>query len=271
MKIIGHRGARGLFPENTVEGFRACLDRGWQDFEIDVGVLRCGTVVVHHDLALNPDVASLDGRWLGGSLPLLRQLDWEELQDFEVGRIRPGSPYAAEYPHQTPIDGARVPRLADVLALDPACTWFIEMKRMPDRPDWTASIEAMVEGVLAVVDAAGAADRVVLQSFDWRAPRRVRAIRPELARSWLTSPNTESDPGLWWGPDVEAALPRAVADEGGQTWAPHWERLTQAQVDEAHALGLRVVPWTVNEPDAMQRLASWGVDGVITDYPDRAP
>ena len=125
--------------------------------------------------------------------------------------------------------------------------------------------------MLAVVDATMAADRVVLQSFDWRAPRLVRAVRPELARAWLTSPTAEADPALWWERDTPARLPQAVADEGGATWTPHWAALTEAEVGAAHALGLRVVPWTVNDPEAMLRLQGWGVDGVITDYPDRAP
>ena len=170
-QLQGHRGARGLFPENTIEGFRSGLAMGLRWFEIDVGVLRDGAVVVHHDVALNPDIASMDGRWPGGSLPLLRQLSWDELEDFSVGRIRPGSDYAAKWPAQVAVDGARVPLLTDVLALEGGAQWTIELKLMPDRPDWTVSAEEMVERVLRVVDAAGAAERVVLQSFDWRAPR----------------------------------------------------------------------------------------------------
>lgn len=270
-QLQGHRGARGLFPENTIEGFRSAIALGVRCFEIDVGVLRDGAVVVHHDLALNPDIASLDGRWLSGSLPLLKTFDLEELNDFDVGRIRPGSDYAARYPHQVPCDGARIPTLASVLALAPDLTWNIELKLMPDRPDWTVPPEEMVERVLALVDAANAAPRVTLQSFDWRAPRHARRLRPQIACGWLTRAETIADPELWFGCGRPGSIPEAIAHEGGGTWTPHWQELTEELLHQAHALNLEVIPWTVNDPADMARLTQWGVDGLITDRPDLAP
>jgi glycerophosphoryl diester phosphodiesterase len=270
-QLQGHRGARGLFPENTIEGFRSAMALGMRCFELDVGVLRDGVVVVHHDLALNPDIASLDGRWLSGSLPLLKTFDLEELNDFDVGRIRPGADYATRHPHQVPCNGARIPTLATVLALDARLTWNIELKLMPDRPDWTVPPEEMVERVLAVVDAADAAARVTVQSFDWRAPRHARRIRPEIARGWLTRAETVADPELWLGRTLPGSIPEAIAEEGGGTWTPYWEELTPDLLHEAHALGLQVIPWTVNDPAHMARLMQWGVDGLITDRPDLAP
>ena len=270
-QLQGHRGARGLFPENTLEGFRAAMALGIRWFELDVGVLRDGTVVVHHDLAPNPDVARLPGgNWLSVPGPLLRRMDWEEIGDYDVGRLRPGSAYAAAYASQVPQDGARVPRLRDVLALDAGLGWNIELKLQPDRPDWTVPPEEMVERVLHEVDAVGAADRVTIQSFDWRAPRHVRRIRHGIPRGWLTSAETAADPALWWGLPGPAPLPDAIAAEGGGTWTPHWGTLTPDLLARAHALGIAVIPWTVNEVTDMERLIGWGVDGLISDYPDRA-
>ena len=270
MKIVGHRGARGLWPENTLEGFRRTIAMGIRSIELDVGVLKDGTVVVHHDFALNPDIARLGNRWLTGSLPLLRSFPLDELEDFDVGRLHPGSETAARFPQQEPIDGERIPTLAAVLALDPAVEWIIELKLQPDRPDWTAGPEEMVERVLAVVDAAGAGGRVVLESFDWRAPRHARRLRPDLPVAWLTRAETAAQPDLWWGRSGAASVPAAVAAEGGGTWAPFHAELTAALVAEARVLGLAVLPWTVNDRAEMERLAGWGVDGLITDYPDRA-
>lgn len=269
-QLQGHRGARGLFPENTIGGFRAAQALGVHWFEIDVGVLKDGTVVVHHDPALNQDTLSMDGRFLSGSLPLLRSLTWDDLEDFAVGGIRPGSDYAAQFPDQAPMAGERIPTLAAVLAIDPALRWTIELKLIADRPDWTVGPEEMMERVLAVVDAAGAANRVVVQSFDWRAARHARLIRPEVARAWLTRAETIGDPALWWGRDTAATVPDAIAEEGGGTWTPAHEELTEPLLARAHELGLLVVPWTVNDADDMARLIRWGVDGLITDYPDRA-
>ncbi len=270
-QLQGHRGARGLFPENTLEGFRAAIALGLRWIEIDVGVLRDGTVVVHHDPALNPDLARTGpDTWLPGPGPLLRDLTWPELQAYDVGRIRPGSRYAAAYATQEPRDGARVPTLAAALSLDGRVGWNIELKLKPDHPGWTVGSEEMADRVLRVIDATGAQDRVTLQSFDWRAPRHVRRTRPAIARGWLTDARTVADPATWWGLDAPAPVPEAIAAEGGGAWTPHWPDLTPALLRRAHALGLRVIPWTVNDPAAMARLVAIGVDGLITDWPDRA-
>jgi glycerophosphoryl diester phosphodiesterase len=267
--VLGHRGARGLFPENTLGGFRAAMALGVTWFEIDVGVLKDGTVVVHHDPALNPDILSVNGRFFGGSLPLLKSMPWDELEDYSVGRIRPGSDYAAQFPDQLPMDGERIPTLADVLALDAGLRWTIELKLIADRPEWTVPVEEMVERVLDVVDAAGAGGRVLLQSFDWRAPRLVRRRRPDIAVAWLTRAETIAEAPLWWGRAVPQSVPRAIVEEGGGTWTPAFAELTQPLIEEAHRLDLAVVPWTVNLPGDIGRMIGWGVDGVITDYPDR--
>ena len=111
-------------------------------------------------------------------------------------------------------------------------------------------------------------------SFDWRGPRQVRRLRPALKLAWLTSPQTVADAALWWdGPvpaDYGGSVPRAVAAEGGPIWAPHHAELSAELIEEAHALGLAVLPWTVNQAADMRRLLRAGIDGMITDRPDIA-
>ncbi len=268
--LQGHRGARGLFPENTLEGFRAARALGVLAVELDVGVTRDGAVVVHHDPRLNPDIArDQTGRWIEPPGPLLRELTLGALRQYDVGRLRPGSPTATRFPHQAAQDGARIPLLHEVLDALPDLCITLEIKRLADHPEWTAGPEEMAERSLQVVERAGALDRVVFQSFDWRAPRWLRAQRPELAYAWLTRPETVALAPLWWDRPVAASVPEAVAAEGGGTWSPEWDSLTEADVAAAHALGLRVVPWTVNGLADMVRLRNWGVDGLISDYPDR--
>jgi glycerophosphoryl diester phosphodiesterase len=132
----------------------------------------------------------------------------------------------------------------------------------------------MADAVLAVVDQAGATARVIVESFDWRGPRHLRRIRPELQTAWLTRPETVRDSELWWGgvtpTDFGNSVVAAVAAQGGQIWAPSFESLTRAAVAEAHDFGLRVIPWTVNRRAGLRRMISYGVDGVITDRPDVA-
>lgn len=277
--LQGHRGARGLFPENTIQGFEAAARLGVRCFELDVGVTRDGVAVVHHDPALNPDLArGADGAWLPAPGPLLRDLTFADLAAYDVGRIRPGTAYAGLYGSQTPQDGARIPALEQVLRL-PGLRFNIELKLLPGHPEWTVAAEEMADRVLRVIDGADAASRVVVQSFDWRAPRHVRQVRPDIARGWLTRAETVADALLWRGippaspgpasPGMNA-VPDAIREEGGGTWTPFHTELTRPLLARAQALGLKVIPWTVNEPSDMRRLIRWGADGLITDWPDRA-
>ena len=273
--LQGHRFARGLSPENTLEGFDAACQLGLTSFEIDIAVTRDGVPVLHHDPALNPNTTrGPDGAWLETIGPLIRDLTLTELDRYDVGRLRPGSAYASAYGSQKPQDGARIPTLDAVLRRRSGVRFNIELKLTPAQPERTVAPEEMVERVLRVVDAAGAGERVSIQSFDWRAPRHVRRIRPELARGWLTEAETVQQAALWRGDPGAAAtmeaVPEAISAEGGGHWAPHHTELTTALLARARALGLRVIPWTVNEAADMRRLIGWGVDGLITDWPDRA-
>ena len=251
------------------------MAQGVHGFELDVGVSADGVVVLSHDLALNPDITrGQDGAWLATPSPLVRELTAAALARFDVGRIRPGSAYAARFPDQAPIDGARIPSLAAVLEATADAALTIELKTDPTRPDDSMGGAAMADAVLAVVDAAGAAGRVMLESFDWRGPRHVLRTRPEIACALLTAPQTVGAARSWWdGPhpaDFAGSVPRAVAAEGAGTWAPDYAALTREDIEAAHGFDLAVLPWTVNDASAMRRLRDWGADGLITDQPTLA-
>ena len=275
IELQGHRGARGLFSENTLAGFAAALAIGVDSFELDVAVTADGVPVVSHDAALNPDLArGPDGAWVTAPGPLIRSLRLAELGGYDVGRIRPGSAYAAQFAAQVAQDGARIPTLAEVLAVDPLVRFNLELKTFPAHPDWTIGAAAMAELVIGVAEAAGVLGRICVESFDWRGPRQVRRLRPGVTLAWLTSPASVADAALWWdGPvpgDYGGSVPRAVAAEGGPIWAPHHVTLDAEQIEEAQALGLAVLAWTVNDAAEMRRLVRAGVDGLITDRPDIA-
>ena len=271
--LFGHRGARGLYPENTLEGFAETVAIGVDGIELDVGVTADGIAVVSHDPALNPDIARApDGRWIEAPGPLIRSLTLSELQRFDVGRARPGGTVAVVHPAQQPRDGARIPTLKQALEAIPA-TVLIELKTLADRPELTVAPEAMVRATFDAIDQAGAGGHAIVELFDWRGPRLARRLRPALPVAWLTRAETVRNARLWWdGPhpdDFGGSVPRAVAAEAVRsTWAPEHVDLTVDAVQEAHALGLRVLPWTVNDPARMRTLIAWGVDGFITDRPD---
>ncbi len=232
LELHGHRGARGLWPENTIPGFVGALALGVSAIEMDVAVTADGLVVLSHDPVL-PSGAFL-----------------------------------------RTIHGATLPRLDEVVRLDPQVMLAIELKTFPDHPDWTAPPEVMADAVLEVLDRWGATARSRIISFDWRGLRHLRRIRPELSLGHLTDPETVSAARLWWdGPSPEdfgGSIPRAVAAEGSTVWGPDFATLTRAEVEEAAVLGLLVNPWTVNAPEDMERLIGWGVGALTTDFPDRA-
>jgi glycerophosphoryl diester phosphodiesterase len=275
INLQGHRGARGLFPENTLAGFAGALAIGVDTLELDTAVTADDVVMVSHDPALNPDITrTAEGAWLAGHGPPIRSLRAADLARYDVGRIRPGAAYAAQFPDQVPHDGARIPTLERVLRVDAEVAFNIELKTFPLQPDLTVSGAAMAEAVVAVADATGTTPRIIVQSFDWRGPRHLRHTRPDVRRSWLTRATILPSARRWWdGPDPSdfgGSVPRAVAAEGGPIWGPDHSDLTEDSIAEAHALGLLVIPWTVNRPADMRRLLGWGVDGLISDRPDLA-
>ena len=270
--IQGHRGARALFPENTLEGFLAAAALGVGAFELDVGMTADGVPVVVHDPLLNPDIVrGPGGLWLAEPGPAVWSLTLAELQTYDVGRLRPGSRAAGLFPEHRPHDGARIPTLAAVLDALPDARFTIEIKTDPAHQAWTATPAALAEATLTVIDEAKAAERVLVEAFDWRVQHRIRRVRPDIRLAWLTRPETVLNAALWWdGVEPLLSVPAAVAAQGGPVWAPDYASLTRDQVLEAHALGLSVLPWTVNQPEDMRRLMDWGVDGLISDRPDLA-
>lgn len=275
LELHGHRGARGLWPENTRPGFAGALAIGVSAIEMDVALTRDGVAILSHDPILDPDLTrGPDGAWIAPPGGLIRDLTAAELDGFDVGRIRPGSAQEAAFPDQQGMDGVPLPRLTEILSLMPQARLAVELKTFPDHPERTVPPEAMADAVLAVLERAGALARTRIISFDWRALSYLRKARPALDLGYLTDAETEAADRLWWdgvsAADVGGSVPRAVASQGGRVWGPDFATLTEAEVAEAHALGLLVNPWTVNEPADMARLIDWGVGALTTDYPDRA-
>jgi glycerophosphoryl diester phosphodiesterase len=284
--LQGHRGARGLRPENTLAGFEFALEIGVSTLELDCAITADGVVVVSHDPVLNPDhTRDEQGRFLDSAGPPIAKLTWEQLQRYDVGRLRPGTSYAARFPDQQAVDGERIPRLADVFALarsrgDVDVRFNVETKLSPDQPGLTLPPEPFAQAVVAAVRSAGMEARTTIQSFDWRTLMIVRRIAPGIATVALTDQQPGEDtievgrsgPSQWLGgldvDDFGGSVPKLVHASGAAVWSPHYRDVDARLVAEAHALGLVVVPWTVNEPAEMQRVLALGVDGMISDRPD---
>ena len=279
--LQAHRGGRGLAPENTLAAFSKALNLGVTTLELDTVMTADGVVVISHDAVLNPNLTrGPDGAWLAAPGPAIRTLTLAQLKQFDVGRLQPGTRYALAQPEQQAVDGERIPTLDELFTLveqraDTQVRFNIETKISPLQPDWTPEPQAFVEALLAVIRRHGMEQRVTLQSFDWRTLKVAQQLAPYVPRVHLSSQqsagNNVADPR--WTDGLRLAdhgsVPRLVKAAGGTVWSPHFGDVTAESVKEAQMLGLPVVVWTVNEPAQIEAMLALGVDGIISDRPDR--
>jgi glycerophosphoryl diester phosphodiesterase len=281
--LQGHRGTRGLAPENTLPAFRTAIDLGVTTLETDLAITRDDVVVISHDPMLNPDVVrGPDGKWVAGGVPI-RSLTLSELKHYDIGRLNPATKYAQQFPEQKPVDGERFPTLAELFAMaGPEVRFNIELKTDPTKPDLTVDPARFAQLAVAAIRLGGAAGRSTIQSFDWRGLIEAHRLAPEIPTGCLsiesggmdTIGRTGARPSPWLaGLDLGVyggSVPALAKAAGCAVWSPFWRNVTAANVKEAQAMGLKVLPWTVNNPAEMAQLIDMGVDGLITDYPDRA-
>jgi glycerophosphoryl diester phosphodiesterase len=283
--IEAHRGGRALFPENTLVAFANALSMGVDTLELDIGVTRDGAIVISHERGLNPDLArGPDGKYAAPPGTPFVQMTLEEVRRFDVGQLRPGSRYAAQFPDQKSVAATRIPTLKELIELvrksgNDRVRLNIETKIDPNHPEESPDPERFVALLLDLVREEKFEDRVMVQSFDWRTLQLVQKRAPKIPTVYLTlqsgmEPTISLDEATAWTAGFNPAqhgksLPRTIKAAGGAIWSPHFGDVTAALAAESHALGLQLVVWTVNRPADMKRLIEMGVDGIISDYPDR--
>jgi glycerophosphoryl diester phosphodiesterase len=302
--ILAHRGGAALAPENTLAAFARAVALGAGGAELDVHLTRDGRVVVHHDYCLHPDLCrDANGAWLVSPTPRLRDLSYDELARYDVGRPRPGSDYARKHPEILPADGERIPLLEDVIALArdaPKPFWlFVELKSPLFDPSLAASPEILAAAIVAVLEAGKYVGRSVIIGFDWRGLLCAKRLEPSLECWFSTYPQSwfgEGEPRLLHEPPPQPALEllRQWAHEGRSPWAggfdavryggsilaalqaagadgwfPHVSDATAEAIADSHGRGLKVGVWTINDPEEMRALGARGVDALCTDRPDK--
>ena len=282
--IEAHRGGRALFPENTLVSFANALSMGVDTLELDLAVTRDGAIVISHERGLNPDLArGADGNYVAApGIPFV-QLSLDEVKQFDVGQIRPGSTYAAQFPDQHAVPGTRIPTLKELIDLvrrsgDHHVRLNIETKIDPNHPDESPPPERFVALLLDFLRTEEFEDRVMVQSFDWRTLQLLRKLAPKIPTVYLTlqagrDPTVFADKASDWSAGFNPAehgrsIPRTIKAAGGAIWSPYVRDVTPELIAESHALGLKVVVWTVNQPADMAHLIEIGVDGIISDRPD---
>src|SRR6185295_3382351 len=294
---FAHRGGAGLYPENTLAAFRDAVARGCDGAELDVQLSKDGEVVVFHDFKLRPDICRLNGKWIEKPTPLIKDLALAELRAYDVGRHNPAGAYAQARPHSMPIDGEKIPTLAEVLEVTSKAPrpFVLQVEFKTSFFDRSASTDPAVltEATVAVLRKARYLDRTIFVGFDWAGLLHAKKIAPDV-ECWFTTmeldflrdPPKESDTPTkqmlrhWartgtspWAAGYDpvnhgGSIQNAIHAAGGDGWFPNYVDATAGAVTEAKSLGLKVGAWTVNEPADMARLIALGLDGICTDRPD---
>ncbi len=285
--VIGHRGAAGLLPENTLAGFKKACEIGVDGIELDVLITADGELVVYHDYALNPDITRTeDGNWLDPFVQLVvKELSLSRIKRFDVGRLQAHTPYSARYPEQKAADGEHIPTFREVASLfkqscGPSTKLFVEIKTSPEQPDATPSPELVCDKTIEIIREEELTDRAWILSFDWRNLLYVQNSAPELTTVYLTiiaskfntlKPGQPNGSPWLAGMDIDdfgGSAPRTVKAAGGSVWSPYFRNLTPGLLAEAHDLGLLVSVWTPDDPTQMEKLIGMGVDAITTNRPD---
>jgi glycerophosphoryl diester phosphodiesterase len=246
IEVHGHRGARAVLPENTLPAFEYAIAQGVDVLELDLAVTKDNVVVVSHDLYVAPPICTGPRQRAN-----IRDLTLAELRQWDCGAVR-----NPQFPNQQTRPGTRMPTLEEVFALAPRGTFRfnIETKMNPAEPALTPAPEEFARLVLELIRKHKLESRVILQSFDFRTLHAMRRLAPEITLAALYSGAPRSF--------VEIAR-----EAGASIISPEHHLVTPEQVREAHAAGLRVVPWTANTPADWAHLAAAGVDAIITDDP----
>lgn len=287
MDLQAHRGGRGVLPENTLAAFEYALDRGVTTLELDTAVTKDGVVVISHDTTLNHEIVrGPDGQWLAKKGPPIYSMTFSELQQYDVGRLKPNSEYEKRFPHQSPRDGTRMPTLASLFELirkrgDTKTHLSIETKLSPFEREETLAPEPFVDAVLAVIRRYQFERRVSIISFDWRTLKLVQQKAPDMPTVYLSvqqkffdNIRADAREGSGWTAGLNAmefggSVPDMIKAANGTIWSAYHRDLNEKKLQRARALGLKVTAWTVNETADIERAVKLGVDSIVTDYPER--
>lgn len=283
IRVVGHRGARGVLPENSMIGFEFSLSIGVPLLEFDVVLTADDVPVITHNHRLHSSsVRDTNGLFLSGEEPKVSSLTFEQIQQFDIGRLDGHSAYGQRFPDQAQLDGVRVPRLMDLLDLvtEEKCGeayLMLELKSDPDLAHNALYREKFVGQVLEEVHAKGLSSRVVLHSFDWNLLEECQRQAPDMPSSYLTQlPENEDDIGEDSSkavcPDFRGRrdeIPNLVKQAGGSLWCPYFADVTAENVARAKDLGLCVAVWTVNAHEEIGSMIDLRVDAIVSDYPGR--
>jgi glycerophosphoryl diester phosphodiesterase len=281
--LEAHRGGRGLRPENTLASFGNALRLGVSTLELDTGVTKDGIVVVSHERRISKlECGGVPSNPYIGKL--IHELTYAQIRTLDCGSRHPDDPATDPYVGtQEAVPGTRMPKLSEVFALANRygakdVQFNIETKIDPTVPGDTVDPDTFARKVIAQIRKAHVGRRSLLQSFDWRTLKIARRVAPSLRRVALVQPSNVQ-PGSKWTAGYKITSKNAIEDGSialvvarqlkADVLSPVSTSTTQRTVKSSHNVGLPIIPWTVDDKAEMAKLIDWGVDGLISDYPDR--
>ncbi|WP_288794559.1 glycerophosphodiester phosphodiesterase [uncultured Megamonas sp.] len=292
--LEAHRGGRDVRPENTLYSYAYAIELGATSIECDMQLTKDGQIVMSHNPILNSDITrDENGNYIENNKYDIRLMTVDELKKFDVGVMDPncGEYYDLHGKTQFTYD-AKIPTLEELMQLiqsygDKNIVLNIETKSYPDPASAgyknNADPKKFVEVFNNIVKKYDMEDRVVLQSFDWQTLIEMKKLNPNISTSalWQEQPswgrNSESlrryekKKSPWLGgldiKDYQGNPVKAAHAIGADIISPYYTEISKQDVDEAHSLGMKVVPWTVNNEKDMNMLLDMGVDGIISDKP----
>lgn len=250
--VIAHKGASGLAPENTMAAFKKALELGVDQIELDVRHTEDEEIIVFHDQRLDRIALDTLGNQVTGDV---HDYTLEEIKQFDVGTW-----------FDSKFKDERIPTLKEVLDfVDGQCDVLIEIKHM-DHPHYHDFAEKLVDVVLQEKNGE---DWILLQSYEPQYLDEVHELDPLIQTKALIV-GEDSAPLLAFYIETRIHMGRAKESNRMKAINPQWETLSPRRVFQMHAKGYEVHAYPVNERDDMIKMLNAGVDGIITDYPDRA-
>ena len=286
IRIYGHRGARGDIVENSIEGFKYTFDLGIKAIEFDVVITKDNIPVLFHDYRLNKDmVKDSSGNWLEETGPKIIDLTFDELSSYNIESLKPGSGYSKRFKKQNPVQGAKIPKLADLFQLvnegkNKDVFLNLEIKSTPTQDNVTPDHKTTIELILKDIKKFNLEDRVLVTSYDFKNLYELKKQNPNVLRGFITLQQDlsrtkkniyEGSPWMAKSFPLEDLflLPNLVKSLEGHVWSAFYRDVTKQNVELAHKHGLATCVWTVNREQDIIRMIEYGVDGIITDYPKK--
>ena len=278
IKIYGHRGARGVLPENTLESFEYLFENNIRAYETDILISKDNIPVITHDFKLDPSYTKdVNGNWIEDENIKIIDLTYEEILKYDVGTLNKLSRYGRKFINQKSLDNQKIPKLSDLLKLSSDNEFDdllinLEIKSTPIEEGLTPSPEEMVKIVIDEVGRSNLSDKIIYSSFDWRVLREIKERDTKIPRAHLTSGAKgkiyDKSPWLDFTPlHSEVELPKLIKALGGSAWHPNYKDVNKEIIEISRNEGLPVNVWTVNKEQDMLRMIDYGVDGIMTDYP----